>query len=100
VVGFARVKYEKVYPGIDPIWHGDQQSEHDFQVATGAPPQNIRWQFSGARIEADGRRRVGFAVRPGQIAIAQAARLARKRGQPWEVECRYRLLRDAQVGEE
>jgi hypothetical protein len=44
VAGFARVKQEQVYPGIDLVWYGNQQQlEHDFLVAPGAQPQRIRW---------------------------------------------------------
>ena len=50
VANFARVKYDQVYPGIDLVWHGDQrQLEHDFILAPGANPQQIRLSFSGAQ---------------------------------------------------
>ena len=46
---FARVRVEKVYPGIDLIYYGkDRQLEFDFVVAPGADPRVIRLAFDGA----------------------------------------------------
>lgn len=46
---FARVKYTKVYPGIDVVYYGNQrQLEYDFEVAPGADPSVVRLAFEGA----------------------------------------------------
>jgi hypothetical protein len=46
---YARVKYERVYPGIDLVHYGNQQQlEYDFIVAPGAKPEAIRLSFEGA----------------------------------------------------
>jgi hypothetical protein len=46
---FARVRYESVYPGIDLVYHGNQQQlEYDFIVAPGADPAAIRMKLAGA----------------------------------------------------
>jgi hypothetical protein len=43
---WARVRYAQVYPGIDLLYRGGQQSlEYDFLVAPGADPSAIRLQF-------------------------------------------------------
>ncbi len=55
---YAKVRYSRVYPGVDLVYYGKQrQLEYDFVVAPGADPTVIRLQFAGAkglRLEADG----------------------------------------------
>ncbi|MDQ6676094.1 MAG: SBBP repeat-containing protein [Acidobacteriota bacterium] len=55
---FARVREHAVYPGIDLIYYGGQNSlEYDFVVTPGADPHAIRIRYAGAdtaRIDADG----------------------------------------------
>jgi hypothetical protein len=47
---YERVRYEQVYPGIDVIYYGQQQSlEYDFEVAPGADPRRIVRGFKGVR---------------------------------------------------
>ncbi|HKT89786.1 MAG TPA: SBBP repeat-containing protein, partial [Candidatus Sulfotelmatobacter sp.] len=47
---FARVRYEKVYPGIDLVFYGNQgRLEYDFQVAPGADPTQAEIEFNGAK---------------------------------------------------
>ena len=47
---FARVRYEKVYPGIDLVFYGNQgRLEYDFQVAPGADPSQAEIEFNGAK---------------------------------------------------
>ena len=46
---YARVEYQKVYPGIDVLYYGNQrQLEHDFVVAPAADPGAIKIAFTGA----------------------------------------------------
>ncbi len=48
---YSRVRYGKVYPGIDLVYHGSNQREleYDFVVAPGADPAAIALRFDGAR---------------------------------------------------
>jgi len=49
VISYARVRQRGVYPGIDMVWYGNnQQIEHDFVVAPGANPEQIKFEISGA----------------------------------------------------
>src|SRR5450631_555106 len=49
VPNFARVKYTAVYPGVDLIYHGEQQQlEYDFVVSPHANPSSIRLRIEGA----------------------------------------------------
>lgn len=52
---FGRVNFEKVYPGIDLTYYGNEQElEYDFIVRPGADPKQIALQIEGAeRIEID-----------------------------------------------
>jgi len=55
---YARVKYARVYPGVDLIFRGNQrQLEYDLVVEPGSDPRRIRFTFEGAsqfRIDKDG----------------------------------------------
>ena len=55
---FARVRYRKVYPGIDLVYYGNQgQLEYDFEVLPGGDPKAVALKFSGSRklnIDANG----------------------------------------------
>jgi hypothetical protein len=49
VPSYSKVHYEKVYPGIDLVFYGNQrQLEYDFIVAPGADPTVITLSFDGA----------------------------------------------------
>ena len=49
IENYAQVKYEKVYPGIDLVYYGNQQKlEYDFLVRPGTDYKTIRMSFSGA----------------------------------------------------
>lgn len=69
---FAKVRYERIYPGIDLVYYGNQgQLEYDFVVAPGAEPSVIRLAFDGAgRIERD---------RNGDLLLFSAAEAIRLR---------------------
>jgi hypothetical protein len=50
VPNYSRLKYEGVYPDIDLIFYGNSDKlEHDFQLAAGADPSRIAFQFDGVR---------------------------------------------------
>jgi uncharacterized repeat protein (TIGR01451 family) len=68
---FARVRYEKVYPGIDLVFYGNQgRLEYDFQVAPGADPSQAEIEFNGAR----------------QLAVEDGALLIKGEGQSVRLE--------------
>jgi len=46
---FASVEYQRVYPGIDLVYYGNQQQlEYDFRISPGADPNHIALSFQGA----------------------------------------------------
>jgi hypothetical protein len=58
VPSFRRVRYASVWPGIDLVWHGQQNAlEYDFVIAPGVDPSRIAIEIDGAtslRIDGDG----------------------------------------------
>ncbi|MCQ3976943.1 MAG: hypothetical protein DPW09_26235, partial [Anaerolineae bacterium] len=47
---FEQVRYSQVYPGIDLVLYGNQQSlEYDFRVEPGADPGQILMNYAGAQ---------------------------------------------------
>jgi photosystem II stability/assembly factor-like uncharacterized protein len=56
VATFAKVRYEKVYPGVDLVYYGNEQElEYDFLIAAGIDASAIALRFDGAdRIEING----------------------------------------------
>jgi Beta-propeller repeat len=50
IPNYAKVKYSGVYPGVDLVYYGNQQSlEYDFVVAPGANADVIALDFKGVR---------------------------------------------------
>ena len=48
VDNFGQVRYERVYPGVDLIFRGNQQQvEYDFTIAPNANAKQIRFAFDG-----------------------------------------------------
>jgi hypothetical protein len=51
---YGKVEYQRVYPGVDLVFYGNQrQLEYDFVVAPGAEPGRIAWRIEGARASVD-----------------------------------------------
>jgi beta-propeller repeat-containing protein len=97
---YSKVRYERVYSGIDLVYYGNQrQLEYDFVVAPGADPARIRLGFDGARkmrVDAHGDLLVettGGAVRWQKPVVYQETSGARK-----QIEGKYLLRRGHQVG--
>jgi len=55
IANYAKVRYSRVYPGIDLVYYGNQgRLEYDFVVAPGADPRAIQLNLAGAdRIRVD-----------------------------------------------
>jgi Beta-propeller repeat len=67
---YAKVRYRNVYPGIDVLFHGNQNRlEHDYLVHPGASPGRIRLGFEpGQRLELSSR---GDLVLPAGDAVVR-----------------------------
>ena len=97
---YARVTQHGIWPGVDVVWHGNQQRlEYDLVVAPGADPAMIRVAFAGAtRIALDrtGNLRVhlphgGVVTQPAPVAYERVGH----RNAP--VAVHYVLLRGNRV---
>ncbi|MFQ5695334.1 MAG: SBBP repeat-containing protein, partial [Terriglobia bacterium] len=121
VTHYARVRYEEVYPGIDLVYYGTNQSkrsgdparpelggrvssagrqlEYDFIVAPGADPGAIRLRFEGAdKLTLDAEGNLILHVPGGNVAL-QAPLIYQKISSARElVKGGYVLLTDNQVG--
>ena len=66
---YGKVKFSKVYPGIDVIYYGKQgHVEHDFVVAPGANPGRILIGFEGAKdLRLDSRGNLIISVEGGEL---------------------------------
>ncbi len=73
ISSFAKVRYEKLYPGIDLVFYGNQnQLEYDFVVAPGADPNVIRLGFAGEdRLSID--KQGNLVIHAGKDKIMQKA---------------------------
>src|SRR5260370_1613807 len=66
---YARVKYTKIYPGIDVVYYGNQRElEYDINVAPGADPGKIRLRVAG-RVELNG----------GDVVLGESGRIRMKK---------------------
>ncbi len=97
---YARVKYHDVYPGVDLVYHGNQQRlEYDFIVQPGAKPDEILLEFAGAEkitLESNGDLRLqqqGDSVRQDRPVVYQEVDGVRR-----ELTANYVLDTDMRVG--
>ena len=101
VAQYERVRYAEVYPGIDAIYYGQQQSlEYDFEVAPGADPRRIRLGFKGVRQLKVEAATGDLLLRTASGEIRQHKPVAYQEidGERREVESRYVIRGQRRVG--
>ena len=97
---YARVKYERVYPGIDLVYYGNQsQLEYDFVVKPGARPGSIAMRFDGAEglmLDAEG----NLILRANDSEVIQKKPVVYQEiaGSRRDIEGGYRMLSSNTVG--
>jgi hypothetical protein len=97
---YARVRYRDVYPGIDLVYHGNQQQlEYDFVVAPGVDPGSVRLAFDGVegvRVDPEG----DLVLRTGAGELRQHKPVAYQEasGTRQPVVARYVLDGEGRVG--
>jgi uncharacterized protein (TIGR03437 family) len=100
VANYARVRYSKVYPGVDVVFYGSEGVlEYDFAVAPQTDVSRIRMHFEGmGRATVDPSGSVQFAR--GGAALRQPAPVAYQElaGVRRPVDVRYRILPGGDVG--
>jgi hypothetical protein len=96
---YSRVRYPGIYPGIDAVFHGNQdQLEYDFELSPEANAEEIVFSFDGAggvERDADGSLRIQSGDQQWQL-LAPTAYQDRD-GTRRKVEANYRLTRDGKV---
>jgi uncharacterized repeat protein (TIGR01451 family) len=92
---YGEVRYRDVYPGIDLVYHANEQSvEYDFRIAPGSDPSQIRILASGARratIDRNGD--LVFETGAGTVRQRRPFAFQEIGGTRKEVKARYRLVR-------
>ena len=97
---YARVRYHAPYPGIDLVFHSnDQQLECDFVVAPGSDPGKIRLSFHGASgVEIDGQGDLVLATNGGRLRMRRPSIYQASAGSQTAVGGGYVLTGDGRVG--
>ena len=97
---YARVRYRRIYDGIDLVYYGKgRRLEYDFVVSPGADAESIRLHFDGARqlrIDNDGN--LGIAAADGSVTFQQPIAYQESAGSRQRVEGRFILLANDSVG--
>jgi uncharacterized protein (TIGR03437 family) len=97
---YAKVVYEKVYPGIDLVFYGrERQLQFDFVLAAGADPAQIALQFHGIdRMEADKSGGLVLHQRGRKVRIEKPFAYQEIGGTRRDAGGRFVLKKDNQVG--
>lgn len=104
IAHYARIRALDVYPGIDLEYYGcpgkDRgQLEHDFVVSPKGDPHAIRWEFQGAgQMKINKQGNLILTAGRGRLVLKPPLCYQVLGGQRREVECRYRLSGQNQVG--
>jgi hypothetical protein len=90
---FAQVRYERVYPGIDLVYYGNQrQLEYDFVVSPGADPGRIALRFEGTDdISVDSQGNLVLRANNSEIVQHKPVVYQKLRGSRKEIQGQYRL---------
>jgi hypothetical protein len=97
---YARVRYPKLYPGIDVVFHGNQdQMEYDFEVAPGVSPEKIELGFRGAeRMHMDQRGNLVLETAHGAICFLAPKAYQDEKGVRRPVRASFALFAKDRVG--
>jgi uncharacterized protein (TIGR03437 family) len=97
---FARVRFPQIYRGIDLVYYTqDGEFEHDFVVAPGADPGNIRMRFAGAaEISLTAGGDLQFRENGATVMWRKPTVYQEIRGQRVRVAARFELLGDGRAG--
>ena len=99
VTRFGALRYDDVYPGVDLVLHGTQQSlEYDFDVAPLADPSQIAVSFDGAQaVRIDSNGNLTLTVGDGEIGFRPPVAYQERRGMREVVAARYDVDADGVV---
>jgi hypothetical protein len=100
VTNYAKVKYERIYPGIDLVYYGNQQQlEYDFIVAPRADSHRIAFDIAGAKqIRRDKDGDLVLDLGEDEIRWHKPLVYQEKNGTRREIAARYTITDTNQVG--
>lgn len=96
---FAQVRVEKMYPGVDVVFYGNQQQlEYDFNFAAGANPNVVALRFDGAdKIQLGAQGDLVISLGGGEIRQPQPQIYQTIAGSRHAVSGGYKILADQTV---
>ncbi len=96
---YAAIRYSRVYPGIDLVFHGSQnQLEYDFTVEPGGNPGQIAFGFEGAdsaRVTPDGG--LSLATQLGNVEFGSPLAYQQRNGIREPVTAKYSVRADGRI---
>jgi hypothetical protein len=97
---FRRIEYQDVYPGIDLVWHGEQQRlEYDFVVAPGADTSRIQVEYEGVEsISVDAAGDLLLRTALGELRQERPRVFQESKGRQIAVSARYAIASGNRVG--
>ncbi len=97
---YSRIQYKDVYPGIDLVYHGNQQQlESDFIVSPGANPKTIRVAVNGSRrLERSDKGDLILKTSAGQLRLYKPVAHQLINHVPTEVASRFRWISESEFG--
>jgi hypothetical protein len=96
IATFNQVRYSSVYPGVDLVYYGNQQSlEYDFVVAPHRDPNQIAFKMQGAKsLNIDGHGDLVVGLSQGKLRWHKPVVYQEVQGQRKSVAGHYRLQGD------
>lgn len=89
---YGRIRYSRIYPGIDLIFYGNQRRlEYDLVIAPGADPSRIAWRIDGARVRLDAHGNLILAAPDGVAMFEKPVLYQRDRDRKTPVEGEFAL---------
>ncbi len=97
---YARVRYARIYDGVDLVYYGNQRRlEYDFVVSPGASADSIRLRFDGARqLKIDGDGNLSITAGDDTVAFRKPVVYQEADGVRQPIEGRFVLAADDSVG--
>src|SRR5947209_1563365 len=94
IATYARVRYARIYPGIDLVYYGNQQElEYDFIIKPGADPGMIALHFEGSdRVTVDSRGNLVLGLDESSVVQHKPIIYQERRGVRKTIEGSYRLV--------
>jgi uncharacterized protein (TIGR03437 family) len=96
---YRRVRYSRLYPGIDCVFYGDQKGlEFDFEVSAGANPDKIRFWWNGAkRVRLDTNGELVIETVSGELRQRKPTVYQERNGRRVLIAGGYRLAADGEI---